>query len=377
MSRSAAPSPRPEVYRRQQERDAASAATHYRFPNKPFPHSMLLVFKEYDYSNFQNQSYTRQLTSAVDQTGRLVGRERGKASVSLRSERSIELPFPKQLTDNTNPIINTMSRDPFVEQATNELMKAVGGVGNKNISDIPGMIQGLGAATARKFATATGEGAMGAVVDTLKSVGATNIGEAATLAAYLGRSVLNAFPGDIAKNINLATGNIINPRETLSFEGVQLRTHQFTWDLYPSNVDDSKRIQEIVSIIKRSILPRTQGLGVGNFDLGKVFLKYPHVLEMYLIGVRDGYFVKFKPCFVTNMSVDYAAGGTLGIMKGGRPAGVTISMSMQELQIETAHDYGEEEIAENSASNQTQEPEPSGATTYPVREPRIIVSTPQ
>jgi hypothetical protein len=40
------------------------------------------------------------------------------------------------------------------------------------------------------------------------------------------------------------------------------------------------------------------------------------------------------------MTVDYGAGGQLGIMAGGRPAGVNIALTFQELQIETAEDYG-------------------------------------
>jgi hypothetical protein len=37
-------------------------------------------------------------------------------------------------------------------------------------------------------------------------------------------------------------------------------------------------------------------------------------------------------------------------MKGGKPAGVQISMTMQELEAETAHDYG---VADNAIQEGT------------------------
>jgi c-di-GMP-binding flagellar brake protein YcgR len=61
---------------------------------------------------------------------------------------------------------------------------------------------------------------------------------------------------------------------------------------------------------------------------------------MHLIGVDQEYFMKFKPAMVKSVTVDYGAGGTLAVMKGGRPAGVNIQITLQELQIETANDYG-------------------------------------
>lgn len=340
---------RPEVFRREAERDAASAVTHFRFPTKPYPHSILLVFKEYDYTNFTNDQYSQLLTSGADRTGRLIGRERGEVGVSLRTERSIELPFPKQLSDTTAPIINGVQRDPFIEELTGNIRNAMDG-SSTSLGDIPSMIQNLGAGAASSL-SGLGSGNLASKInDIAGQIGGVGTDKAAVLAAYLGRSVLNALPGDIGRNVNTATGEIINPRETLAFEGVALRSHQFTWDLYPSNTDDSKRIQEIVSIIKRSVLPRTQGLAAGDFSIGKAFLKYPHVLETYLIGVQDGYFMQFKPAFVTNVSVNYGASGSVAMLKGGKPAGVSLSLSMQELQIETAHDYGEEALEDVGVS---------------------------
>ena len=72
--------------------------------------------------------------------------------------------------------------------------------------------------------------------------------------------------------------------------------------------------------------------------------------------------MKFKPAMVTTMSVDYGAGGGVSMMKGGKPAGVTLTMSLQELQIETAEDYGAASADPQDAPPLPEAAEPSQAS---------------
>ena len=133
---------------------------------------------------------------------------------------------------------------------------------------------------------------------------------------------------------------VLNPRETIAFEGVGLRTHTFNWDLYPSNPKDSERIREIIHRLKSVVLPST--VDIGNPESGgiaRAFLAFPMVCKLYLLGINDDFYMNFKPAMVTSLTVDYGAGGTVAIMEGGRPAGVNIAMTFQELQIETSNDY--------------------------------------
>lgn len=337
---------RPESFRMQNERKDASG--HIRFPDKPFPHTMLLVFEEYNYKNFASfkspQTNRSQRIGDLDKLGiSSTGRQSG---VSLRSTSSIELPFPKQLQDSNSLIVNGFQRDPLTEgltQRLNEFTKS----GSATLGDIPGQLQAGGAALA-KLTSSMGGGNVGAAIKGyLDAIGTTKTADVASASMYLLRKFL---PDSIAKSVNLATGQVLNPRETLAFEGVQLRSHQFNWDLYPSNARDSKRIQEVINQFKKSVLPVTQDLGVAG--IAEAFLRYPNICKIYLIGVDSEYYMKFKPAMVTNMTVDYAAGGNMGIMQGGRPAGVNISISLQELQIETANDYGA--VSPSAASGLTE-----------------------
>jgi hypothetical protein len=95
---------------------------------------------------------------------------------------------------------------------------------------------------------------------------------------------------------------------------------------------------------------------------------------MYLLGVNQEHFMKFKTCMVSNVSVNYSGGGGItAIAKGGVPAAVELSMSFQELDIETADDYedavtppettaGENENGENIPSQGTAEGTSGGST---------------
>lgn len=336
---------RPEVFRREAERNSAGANV-FRYPSKPYPHSMLLLFKEFSYEAgyAQNEYATGSngsgglLSTISDATGRR------SSGVGIRGGRSVELPFPKQLQDSSNITLNGISRDPLIEQATNYLNRvAMGGTGS--LGDLPGSIQNAGMQLAQMVKGGSGDGF--SLQQVARDLGATTNKDAALIARYLLQQV-SPLIGDVGQSINLAAGQTLNPKETLVFEGVQLRSHQFSWDLYPENAQDSDQINNIVNVIKRSTLPQTVNFQAAGFDFNRAFLKFPHVVYTYLIGVDAGSFMKFKPAMVTNFTVEYGAGGTMALLKGGKPAGVTLSLSMQELAIETAEDYGEEALAANA-----------------------------
>lgn len=328
-------SSRPEVKYRDEEYN--SAMSQLRFPDKPFPHSMLLVFKKYDYSGYGQDGaigrFNTLLRAERDATGRSSG-------ASLRSSNSIELPFPKQLSDSTSLRLNGYERDLLTEQIAQRINGYLEGGSADAVSDIPGILQDMGAGFSQMLTGASN----GDLEKVAQSILGTSVKDVASAAQYILRSKL---PGDIQKSINTATGQALNPRETMAFEGVDLRTHQFNWDLFPSNKNDSERIREIVNMLKRNSLPETVTLGT----ISKAFLRYPSTVDMYLIGVNREYFMKFKTSMIRSFSVDYGAGGNMSIMEGGKPAGVNISIQFAELEIETAHDYGATENVTQQAHN--------------------------
>jgi hypothetical protein len=270
--------------------------------------------------------------------------------------QSVELPFPKQLTDVSGLIYNKMQQNPLVETAVAKAAEIASGRGG-TLADIPGSIgaAGAGAAAALKSMSSGTGGGLEGFAQTLAS---TSSADATSMAKFM----LSKFiPEFLSNAVNLSLGQALNPRETINFEGVQLKTHTFNWDLYPDNARDSDRIQEIISFMKSAILPEAQDIGSGAGGIKKAFLKFPKTVKVYLIGVDQNFYMKFKPSMVSNMTVDYAAGGTLGIMAGGKPAGVNISITLEELQIETANDYAITAPVVTGEGEDVEAPDPGAA----------------
>ena len=333
---------RVETYRRRKEQRFTTS--YQSFQEQPHAHSCLLIFKDFNYQPIMTPSdqakdknnFGNQLRPDFVQA--FNGRTSG---ATLRNTNAIELPFPKNLQDNTGLRVNGFERGPFQEQIASKLNEFIEGKGKLTARDIPKLIQGAGAAARGGLDNLFSGGGS----DVIESLLGTDIKKVASAAQYLLRNT-QLFSG-LTKSIDLVTGQTINPRETLAFEGVNLRTHNFSWELFPNSPGDSQRIKNITNMIKRKSLPE-----VGNLTgIPKAFLEYPSVVEVYLLGIQSDHWIKYKSSMITEMQVDYGAAGGVSIMKGGKPGAVQLSMTMSELEIETAHDYGAEVNADDSNDN--------------------------
>ena len=98
------------------------------------------------------------------------------------------------------------------------------------------------------------------------------------------------------------------------------------------NEEERERLKLIVNIIKRNTLPR---YGDGS----KLYLKYPSTVDIFLIGVDEDSFAKYKTCMIRSFTVNPTAQNGLTLLRGGRPSSVTIDMNLMESDIHTAEDY--------------------------------------
>ena len=300
--------------------------TYLSFPSEPHPHGIQFIFKEFDYSTF-----------VVNKRGL------NEPKPEVKNTRSIELPFPKTLTDQTGVRIVSFERNFLTERIAASIAGQMGATASGTIGNIASkaaeMIQSLGAGLVRDPS-----GVFDMVKNGLMGVSSEGAANAARLATFI---IRNFLPDEIGKTTGAITGTAINPNETLAFEGVNLKNYTFSWDLFPSNAEDSRRIEQIVRLCKREALPRYSDGGLtslgpfqtAGLNVNRIFLKYPSVVIINLLGVKPTSWMRFKPAMITDITVDYAAGGTMGIMQGGVPAGVNLSMSFSELSIHTAEDY--------------------------------------
>lgn len=321
--------------RKSQEKKAVKLLS---FPTDQVPHTILLVFKKYEYAKWADAK--RQLLS-VPTKGRAT-----RSQVELAGSVGIQLPFPKQLTDSSDIRISTFERNAMVEAAialpgVADMLQGKGSVGD----GLTALKNGATAAAGGIFNSAKDASSyiMNTDVNQMKADAGglldAQMGSGTNALAYLLRTKGgNLLGGTGIATMNSFLGQAVNPRETLTFEGVGLKSHSFEWELYPSNRNDSEMIRKIVATVKANTLPSTEDF----FGIPRVLLNFPSTVDMYLMGVNQQHFLKFKTCMVNKVDVNYSAGGGItAIAKGGVPAAVSLSMSFQEIDIETSDDYPE------------------------------------
>lgn len=312
-------------------RESENRITMLSFPAKTLPHSIQMIFHKYDYTKYaasaviQNQIPLRPVASNPNLG--LVGQ---KNSVQQKSTGSLELPFPRTLRDATGVQVTSFERDFAYER----LASGIASLSNMSGDDILAGLGGVLAGVREGGAALVKDGPAAAMQKLFANVG---MDTAKSVATFLAKKYL---PGDLAKTVSAVSGQVVNPQQTLAFEGVNLREFTFEWDLFPSNLEDTKQITNIVNFLKRQMLPGTSGIANVS-GLERAFLQYPSVVELSLLGVQEAHFMRFKRAMIDNVSVDYTGGGNqVSIIKGGVPASVTLSISFKELTIQTAEDYG-------------------------------------
>ena len=330
---SQAPSTRPELVK---ERVKYANNASFSFPSKPMPHSILFNFFEYDYNEYIN-------AIKKDENGAIVRNENSSAfSPALNSraqvanQASLELPFPRQLQDSTQIRVQQFERDFLLERITS-------GIASMSGDNVEGfgsnLLQGVkdGLSAIRKGGMNIAADPFGAAKEIVSNLGDVDTNKATAMASYLARNIIG---GDLSRTLGIVGQRVVNPQETLSFSGVDLREFTFSWDLFPSNKNDSDAIKDIINFLKSRSLPLTEGIA-DSPAAARAFLKYPDIVEVNLLGVQESHFVRFKRCMIKNVSVNYDGGqGQVSIIKGGVPAAVSLNLTLSEVQIHTAEDYG-------------------------------------
>ena len=159
-----------------------------------------------------------------------------------------------------------------------------------------------------------------------------------TIFSKLAVQALTGQDTDINGLISRATGSVVNQNVEMLFQGVNIRTaFQFTFDLIPRSQPEADEIKRIITTFKKEMTPRRTGSGSG----GGFFVKSPNVFKIqYRTGSRPHPFLnKFKPCALTNMSVNYAGSGQYASFTDATPVHMILTLQFQELSPIYAEDY--------------------------------------
>lgn len=216
-------------------------------------------------------------------------------------ELTINLPIPNNL------------QEQFGMQYSDKQLGAAGAIEEKLRQNLAG----------QTFASA--EAAGKAIGGTVKELAST------TDTALYGARTLAGLSDSIGGAIDTATGAILNPFQSLVFQGVNLRSHSFTFRFSPNSERENNTLKEIVYEFKRRMHPKKTS--------SSLFLQFPDIVDIKF-GKQEGSPYFFKTCFLESMSVNYAPQGTPAFFsQSNNPVEVEMTLNFKEIKPLTRDDF--------------------------------------
>ena len=158
----------------------------------------------------------------------------------------------------------------------------------------------------------------------------------------LGAQAVNIFGANVNINSLLAReqGTILNPNMELLFNSVTLRTFKFSFKMTPRDRNESVSIKSIIRTLKKNMAAKTAGNGT---DPG-LFLKTPNIFELtYMKGNKKHPFLnRFKPCVLSDMSVNYTGENVYVTYGDGTPVSMILTLTFKELVPIYENDYNDD-----------------------------------
>lgn len=276
-----------------------------------------------DYFKIQVLEYKAPGLGLQKQNSFALGTTEEALQESIKTSRTtIILPMPANIQDNNgadwqsgtmNPIVGNLASAGAKAVLSSNLVGSLFKSGSKFFENIGG-------------ALSTGEGQSAA------AAGAA----AAGLQAALGQ-------GNINQIISRATGQVFNENVELLFNGVTIRpAFNFTFDMVPRSTDESEIIKTIIRRFKTNMTPRK---GAPDVNGNGLFVKAPNVFKLeYMSGGKQHPFLhRFKPCALTQMSVNYNGSAQYATYPDATPVHMQLTLQFQELSPIYAENYDTEE----------------------------------
>jgi len=273
------------------------------------------------------------------------------------------LPLPKQIQDSFK--INVGGDELGL---TGSIASQIAGSAGGGEGGVGTALKNLAGATAK-----VGEGAYDAAKSAVLgdfTKFQEGLGKTTDAAGFLTTAGLSKISADIANGIGVGRGTAVNPFATLVFKGIDLKVHSLEWLLSPETEQEQDQLKEIIQTIQRMVLPTTQNPLGENSEFGltaidKGLLKYPAMVNIYLQGLDQNYYFKFKTSMISQFNVDYTPNG-LAVNKGGKPNAVRLTMTLNEAYIHTADDHVEAELIQDEVPEQLTGDSEDRDTTSPV-----------
>jgi len=225
------------------------------------------------------------------------------------------LPVPQYVTDNNSVTWGEDRLDPlaafglsFGVDALQNPIKAVETYFNSGKQKLSTMIQDEG--TKKAFISAVAGSAYGA------------LGGNVTPEGILAR----------------ATGQVLNPNMELLFQGPNIRTFSFSFDMVARSKKEGDEIKKIIRIFKRAMAAKSNS---NDSAKSGVFISSPDVFQLeYRKGNASHPFLnKFQPMALTSFETNYTGSNTYATYYDGTPVHLTMNLTFQELNPIYFEDY--------------------------------------
>ena len=147
----------------------------------------------------------------------------------------------------------------------------------------------------------------------------------------LSAQAVNIFGANVDVNQLLARsgGKIINPNMELLFNNVTLRTFRFSFKMTPRDENESTSIKSIIRSFKKNMAAKS----LGDSSANGLFLNTPNIFELqYKKGNKPHPFLNlFKPCFLSDMSVNYTSENVYATYSDGTPLSLNLTLTFKEI----------------------------------------------
>ena len=162
-----------------------------------------------------------------------------------------------------------------------------------------------------------------------------------TALGYAGRKVAGIV--DAVAGVNTTgltqklTGAVLNPFQTLLFQGTNLRSHTFEYKFSPRSKKETDILKQIINEFKKRMHPGKKGF----------LFTFPQVVDIeFGMGIeKEPYF--FKTCFLESMSVNYAPNNIPAFFgNSADPVEINLSLTFKEITPLTSEDYGEKQTVD-------------------------------
>jgi len=146
---------------------------------------------------------------------------------------------------------------------------------------------------------------------------------------YYGARTVAGLSDSVGGAVDKATGTVLNPFQALVFQGVNLRSHSFSYKFSPNSQRENETLRKIVYEFKRRMHPQKDNL----------LYQFPDTVDI-AFNKQNGEPYFFKTCFLESMTVNYAPSGTPAFFAGsGYPAEIDISLNFKEIAPITREDF--------------------------------------